>query len=239
RGGQWTNEYLRDKAGDAEVKVEFRGGAGERFGQGLERGMKFGDFLGELEHKSDLLYLTTQELGLDPTGRPALMSAPLDRLRDDFPLRPKLVGELVPQNVNLWMGHTKSGASSSGLHHDFHDNLYVLLRGKKTFRLFSPADAHRMYLEGDVVKVHPNGRINYRGKETLADGSDPLAETAAKAAELVDRAALKAEEVASDPMLGGAAAPGDRASDSEAEIGQQDGERDKLAVESRKSEKEV
>lgn len=60
-------------------------------------------------------------------------------------------------------------------------------------RLFSPADAHRMYLEGDLAKVHPNGRINYRGKETLADGSDPLAETAARAAELVDRAAKRAE----------------------------------------------
>lgn len=62
------------------------------------------------------------------------MSAPLDSLRGDFPLRPRLAGALVPQNVNLWMGHTKSGGSSSGLHHDFHDNLYVLLRGKKTFR---------------------------------------------------------------------------------------------------------
>lgn len=64
------------------------------------------------------------------------MSAPLDRLRGDFPLRPRLAGALIPQNVNLWMGYTKpkKGGSSSGLHHDFHDNLYVLLRGKKTFR---------------------------------------------------------------------------------------------------------
>lgn len=43
------------------------------------------------------------------------------------------------------------------------------------------------------TQVHPNGRINYKGKETLADGADPLAETAARAASLVDRAALKAE----------------------------------------------
>lgn len=50
-----------------------------------------------------------------------------------------------------------------------------------------------MYLEGDLVRVHANGRINYRGKETLADGSDPLAETATRAAELVDRAAKEAE----------------------------------------------
>lgn len=42
------------------MKVEYRGGAEERFGRGLERAMKFGDFVGELERKNDLLYLTTQ-----------------------------------------------------------------------------------------------------------------------------------------------------------------------------------
>ena len=72
------------------------------------------------------------------------MSAPLDSLRGDFPLRPRLAGALVPQNVNLWMGHTKSGGSSSGLHHDFHDNLYVLLRGKKTFRCEPRREACRL-----------------------------------------------------------------------------------------------
>ena len=29
-------------------------------------------------------------------------------------------------------------SSSSGLHHDFHDNLYILLRGRKRFHLWSP-----------------------------------------------------------------------------------------------------
>lgn len=42
------------------MKVEYRGGAEERFGRGLERAMKFRDFVGELERKNDLLYLTTQ-----------------------------------------------------------------------------------------------------------------------------------------------------------------------------------
>ena len=48
------------QAGDASVKVEYRGAAEERYGRGLERTMKFGDFVGELERKNDLLYLTTQ-----------------------------------------------------------------------------------------------------------------------------------------------------------------------------------
>lgn len=55
------------------------------------------------------------------------------------------------------MGASVAGASS-GLHHDFHDNLYVLLRGTKRFRLFPPAMAHRMYPHGTVDRIHPNGR---------------------------------------------------------------------------------
>lgn len=35
---------------------------------------------------------------------------------------------------NVWIGSSADG-SSSGLHHDFHDNLYSLLRGRKRFRL--------------------------------------------------------------------------------------------------------
>jgi ribosomal protein L16 Arg81 hydroxylase len=51
--------------------------------------------------------------------------------------------------------------ASSGLHHDFHDNLYVLLRGRKRFRLYPPDQAKRMYTHGRIAKVHANGRIVY------------------------------------------------------------------------------
>jgi Cupin-like domain len=54
--------------------------------------------------------------------------------------------------------------SSSGLHHDYHDNLYVLLRGQKRFRLWSPDSAQRMYTRGALARVHSNGRINYVGQ---------------------------------------------------------------------------
>ena len=62
--------------------------------------------------------------------------------------------------------------SSSGLHHDYHDNLYILLRGKKRFRLWPPYTAKGMYTHGVLKKVYPNGRIVYEGQgEVLADGS--------------------------------------------------------------------
>ena len=50
---------------------------------------------------------------------------------------------------------------SAGLHHDFHDNLYVLLRGSKRLRLFPPSTAARMHTHGRLRRVHANGRIVY------------------------------------------------------------------------------
>lgn len=69
------------------------------------------------------------------------------------------------------MGRSKVGATS-GIHHDFHDNLYVMIRGSKRFRLWSPDAIEAMELVGTPVLVHPNGRVCYAGDEhTLADGS--------------------------------------------------------------------
>ncbi|KAJ3124593.1 DnaJ sub C member 7 [Nowakowskiella sp. JEL0407] len=91
---------------------------------------------------------------------------PLSALINDFPIRPELLGNLIPQQVNLWMGsapeseQNKKG-TSSGLHHDFADNLYILLKGRKQFIIFSPIDAGKLYTEGKIAKVHANGLITY------------------------------------------------------------------------------
>jgi hypothetical protein len=80
---------------------------------------------------------------------------------------------LVPANVNLWLGFARSGASS-GLHHDFHDNLYVLLAGEKEFLLVNPSFAERMYTYGEIVRVHPNGIINYAGARDASRRGDAV-----------------------------------------------------------------
>ena len=109
-----------------------------------------------------------------------------------FPLRPFIMGNLIPSSIHAWMGRSssttattidnnntssKNSYSSSGLHHDYHDNLYVLLRGTKRFRLFAPSDAEYMYLHGTVSQVHENGLINHciddnadEGGPTTSDG---------------------------------------------------------------------
>jgi hypothetical protein len=111
------------------------------------------------------------------------------------------MGNLIPQNINLWMGNNRAG-SSSGLHHDYHDNLYLLLRGKKLFRLYSPQDTEKMYTRGQLVKVHPNGRINYEGEVTTAYGADPFSE-AALLASIEKEKAEKELELAEKAVING------------------------------------
>ena len=222
----WNDGHLKSVAGDSEVRVEQRAAAvGDScgassssgssssssssapvasFGRGNNVRMPFGAFVDLVAAGDERHYMTTQDLDVDEDGRPALLSPPCSDLlaAGDFPLRPRVMGNLILMNANMWYGNSAAG-SSSGLHHDFHDNLYVLLRGKKRFRLFSPRDAHRMYTTGRMAMVHPNGRICYDGLMTGADGADVASIKAmeaekeqAVAAEDADRAqrALEAGE---------------------------------------------
>ena len=97
--------------------------------------MTFAQFLDVVQDKRQggKYYLTTQyeqeeEQGEDddwPDMDPILPS-PVHLLQKDFPLHPRILGNLVLQQCNLWVGGTQE-PKSSGLHHDFHDNLYLLL----------------------------------------------------------------------------------------------------------------
>ena len=145
--------------GNDVVEVEAMQAGSCAFGQGHKQSMTVSDFLHRLQggHK---LYLSTQEADVDFDGHPQLLTAPLSKL-PGLPLKPQITKGLVPQAVNLWMGSSEDG-TSSGLHHDFHDNLYVLLSGRKRFRLYSPAMTPRMYTHGRVRRIHDNGRCDAR-----------------------------------------------------------------------------
>lgn len=109
-------------------------------------------------------------------GPTELCGPPVTQLLPDIALRPKLLGQLVPWQYNIWMGNNKdvscflsdltaqshhmtrsnvpiSQGSSSGLHHDYHDNLYVLLRGRKRFTLFPPTAEPQLYTNGQIALV--------------------------------------------------------------------------------------
>ena len=174
KGHLWTNKYLKEKAGHADVIVEHRGEKDAGFGLMAPKvGMKYGDFLAQLMKGNDRLYLTTQDLerfeeDIDGMGMPkSIIAEPLKSLKSDFPQCPRVLGKLVPYQLTLWQGLTKEG-TSSGLHHDYHDNLYVLIRGHKRFRLFPPSAASHMRTSGQQVKIHPNGLIVYKiGRENF------------------------------------------------------------------------
>jgi len=117
-------EYLSKKAGHATVQVEPIHQESKQFGTDVERvEMKFSEFLDGLRQEDgEWRYLTTQysadsEGGLDDDGEEkeggiTTYPPPTNALRDDFPSAPKLAGNLVPQQVNLWIGRSKNGASS-------------------------------------------------------------------------------------------------------------------------------
>ncbi len=172
RANLWTNAYLMRKAGHSKVSVEYRSSPSERFGLGKRRHMLFKEFLSRLSQGQENLYVTSPEQPIGPNGFPDVMAPPLLHLSSDLPVRLSWAGNLVPQQINMWMGTSVNG-TSSGLHHDYHDNFYVLLRGRKRFRLYPPSLAKRMYTHGKISRIFPNGRIVYKGQQgILEDGSN-------------------------------------------------------------------
>ncbi|KAG6619982.1 putative ion channel [Phytophthora cinnamomi] len=184
-----SDDRLIELAGDTKLPVERRereGRQGRRSGDAVPRAAK--------AHR-----VGRRDALLDDTrggvrGGRANMAPFTKQLQQDFPVRPKLMGHLIPQNINMWMGNNEHG-SPTGLNHDHHDNLYILMRGKKRFRLYSPGDADKMYVRGRISHVHRNGLINYVGKETTPYRAGPAAEREALAAIEKNEAERKLAEV--------------------------------------------
>ena len=146
----WSNQELRERSGEDTIRCEIRDDVNTGgYGRGLEMELSFNQFLDRIESGDESIYLTTQELQYTLEDEPLLLSSPVCGLRQDFSMSPELMGNLVLQNVNLWMGNSTQ-PSTSGLHHDYHDNLYVLLRGRKTFHLYSYEDIDSLYPAGEV-----------------------------------------------------------------------------------------
>lgn len=51
--------------------------------------------------------------------------------------------------------------TSSGLHHDHSDNLYILIEGVKRFTMYSPAFAHALATVGTIYRIFHTGVIDY------------------------------------------------------------------------------
>ena len=148
KAGDWTLDYLERKVGKIGVKVEeaqptgLKGGEPESsarrsFGRGIELEIPFQELASAIRTGSRNIYMSTQTIPVDDEGRPATFGQLMEVLIGDIPIRPRLVGPLIPANINMWIGRSDA-QTCSGLHHDYHDNLYCLLRGTKRFLLVSP-----------------------------------------------------------------------------------------------------
>jgi hypothetical protein len=85
-----------------------------------------------------------------------------------------LMGNLQLHQINSWIGCSEDG-TSSGFHHDYHDNFYFLISGEKQFRIASPNFTCERPTFGcrknPNVLVHKNGLISYSGTTVREDGA--------------------------------------------------------------------
>ena len=169
--------------------------------------MKFSDFISRM--KEEELYCSTQPLPEDKQGPKALTSPHVQALIDKgmIPDHLPLMGNLTPYQINAWIGCSEDG-TSSGYHHDFHDNFYMLLAGEKQFRIASPNFAAERPTYGSKesreVLIHKNGLISYQGSMIREDGAmvkDVLRWKISKSPENVDELMDDLEELKLEEMI--------------------------------------
>ena len=159
--------------------------------------MKFGDLVDKLQQGSTRYYMTTQTLPLNEEGQPALYTSPVTQLVQKHhmdTLRPLLLGNLIPMTYNLWIGQaTNTKPQSSGLHHDYNDNLYCLLEGNKTFQIAPPSSIVKLQTRGTLHTLHDNGRIVYQ--EQVQESGRIRPDGALESVERIMQLELRQEEL--------------------------------------------
>lgn len=83
-------------------------------------------------HKDcSVYYLQSQNSNLTTTS----LTPMLKHLPENFPFAQPILSD--PEAINIWIGDSRSVTST---HRDPYENLYLVLRGSKTFTLFPPVD---------------------------------------------------------------------------------------------------
>ena len=159
RTDRWTDDYMVQRAGSLAVEVEKVQESADdiqRFGVDYAD-TTFREFMASLNSDSGdaAFYLNVQNL----KAKGQKLSDMLHAFRDDFSLLlPFIPKAMRLHEVNPWLGDTKThAASTSPLHYDPFDNVYALIRGKKTFRIFSPSDAENLYPKHRLDHISPEG----------------------------------------------------------------------------------
>ena len=88
--------------------------------------MKYNKFIEEIENGNELYYMTTQKLEYTAEGQACILSPPMSSLEKDFPINPPIMGNLVVQNINMWMG-ASSKPVTSGLVSKGRSNTIIII----------------------------------------------------------------------------------------------------------------
>lgn len=173
----WTDEYLNEKSGQSLVQVMVRNSS-RHMGTKNHIHIKLKDFLTD---KSSLYYITQFQ------GRRVGATAPfLKKFLEDFTIP---FWYSVPiSSVNLWLGYSDHSDSMShnadsseqyfssrtftNGHFDGIDNLFVVMDGVKTFRIWDPSSAEGLYTWRTISKINENGdmpQLKERNKQIPYD----------------------------------------------------------------------
>lgn len=161
RTDRWTPKYLARRAGLHPVKVlKRRNPRGDFQPENTDWvDMPFHAFLKEVMARpegTDELYLNIQ--------RGVSVEPPLLQLMGDFSV-PDFYCEVPIRTVVPWFGRSRRGIITV-LHHDFNDNIYVIVSGRKRISLFPPEQAPNLYPRGDLIRVCANGYMEYRNMQS-------------------------------------------------------------------------
>ena len=137
----WSDEYFRDRFGDAEVEVFGDRDRDPRYEQHFEshrrriRLRAFIDRLGEDQESNDSYIVARNEVLANP---------PLSSLKTDcLPLPAVLDATVADQfSVGFWFGPK---GTVTPLHHDASNILFGQVRGRKQVKLVAPDFLHRLY----------------------------------------------------------------------------------------------
>ncbi len=113
------------------VKVEVRQSSTASFGRGVTQVMPFRRFLDRFDAGDSSVYMTAQNVGVAADGHPELFAAPVTQLAADVLLQPAVMGGLIPQQLNMWMGHAVDGARGR-THQEFQSMIIALQRQRFT-----------------------------------------------------------------------------------------------------------
>lgn len=145
---------------DQVIRVEKRHTQHGNFGNGVYEHMKLSQALEMImKMKSEEYYITTEDRSEDILAE-ELYSESLLPFQHILPEIPLLEGAWIKRNQ--WMGNQgQREGNNSRLHHDYDDNIYVVLEGEKKFLLFPPQFALVLYTYGKIEQCTPDGEVIY------------------------------------------------------------------------------